>query len=103
MVRGRDYPGIVETRGAATPGLLYLEVDLRSLSLLDRFEGAFYERRPVAVTTGKGESLDAWAWVVPVERRHLLSDEPWDRARFERDRLPAYLAGARTGEARRGG
>jgi gamma-glutamylcyclotransferase (GGCT)/AIG2-like uncharacterized protein YtfP len=91
MVRGQSYPGIAPEPGARTSGVLYLGVDAEALALLDRYEGPLYERRGVRVATCDGERVAAQAWVIAEERRHLLGDEPWDRARFEAHDLARYL------------
>ncbi len=88
-VRGRSYPGIVPAPGARTAGVLFDGVDLRSLALLDRFEGDLYERREVWVCAGDGPPLAALTYVVAAGRRQCLGREPWDRDRFVARHLAA--------------
>lgn len=82
LVRGQCYPGIVPRPGSRTRGILYRDVEAWMLALLDRYEGALYRRRRVRVACASGEALAADAWVIPMQRRSLLSDEPWNRALF---------------------
>ncbi len=96
-VRGVVYPGVRARPGAAVDGVLYRGLDAAALARLDRFEGALYERRRLAVRLERGASCDAWVYVVPEALAHRLADEPWDPERFRREHLPAYLAHCRTG------
>ncbi len=89
-VRGSSYPGIVPVPGARTAGVLFAGVDLRSLALLDRFEGDLYERREVWVCAEAGPPLAALTYVVVPRRRRGLGREPWDRDRFVVRHLAAY-------------
>ena len=91
MVRGEAYPGIAPAAGARTPGTLYAGVDPASLAALDRFEGGLYRRCEVRVEAAGG-ARSAFAWVVREEHRHVLTGEPWDRARFAAHHLRAWLA-----------
>lgn len=91
-VRDGTYPGIVAAEGARAEGTLWRGVDLDGLAALDRFEGALYERRRLPVRTRAGAVVAAHVYVVRDERRGVLSDEPWDKARFERRHLARFVA-----------
>ena len=91
-VRGRSYPGIVPAPGSRTAGVLFGGVDLRSLALLDCFEGDLYVRREVRVRTRDGSLLVAQTYVVAPGRRSLLSRVPWSRAGFAARHLGGYRA-----------
>lgn len=97
LMVGRHYPGIVARRGHTTTGTLYLDVDQATLWRLDRFEGHNYRRRPVTVVTVDGERLRAWTYVILQHRKRLLGPQPWDRERFVREHLGAFMATLRTG------
>lgn len=58
------YPFIEPDSDAFVDGVLLLEIDVRSLELLDRYEdeGSLYWRREVAVNTDEG-SIRAWTYV----------------------------------------
>lgn len=72
----RSYPGIVPEPAAEVAGLLY-SVDSRILTTLDRYEDPYYERCPVIVETASGKH-EAYAYVIPPARRHLIDPRPWD-------------------------
>ncbi|UCE88429.1 MAG: gamma-glutamylcyclotransferase [Pseudomonadota bacterium] len=91
LMVGQHYPGIVAKRGHSTTGTLYLDIDQTTLGRIDRFEGRDYRRRPVMVYTEDGERLRAWTYVIQQHRRRLLSPQPWDRERFVRKHLGAFL------------
>jgi gamma-glutamylcyclotransferase (GGCT)/AIG2-like uncharacterized protein YtfP len=94
-VRGRDYPGIIVARGRHAAGQLYRDVDARSVTLMDRFEGALYERDRVIVTTADGAPVTADVYVVPPSRGHALSAEPWDGERFAAEHLAVFVESCR--------
>lgn len=96
-VAGAHYPGIIAvdfsptsgprppTSPAVVAGLLYSDLDAASLERLDRFEGDEYRRQSVIVTRVDGCQLDAEAYVVRNESRHLLTAEPWTAEKFTAD------------------
>lgn len=90
-VRGASYPGIVASEGARTDGTLWRGLDLDALAALDRFEGALYERIRRPVRTRAGREVLAHVYVVRDSRRDVLGPEPWDKARFGREQLAAFL------------
>lgn len=92
LLRGRVYPGAVASSGAVVDGSLYHALDEDAFALLDRFEDDLYERRSLVVQRVDGTTALAEVYVVPDRHRHLLGAEPWQRAAFEREHLPAFLA-----------
>lgn len=91
-VAGAVYPGLCPKPGAVTPGLLYTGLAEADWPRLDAFEGRLYERRVVRVRAG-GPLAAAQAYVVPAERTHRLTDEPWELERFIEESLPRFLGG----------
>ncbi|MEW6269813.1 MAG: gamma-glutamylcyclotransferase family protein [Thermodesulfobacteriota bacterium] len=98
-VRGAVYPGAVQHAGATTDGVLWQGVDETSLARLDRFEGELYERREVTVVARDGARHAAQVYVVRAAHASRLAPEPWDRERFAREHLAAYLSRCRAGPA----
>ena len=97
-VRDAVYPGILAAGPTdAVDGVVYWDVDPDSVDRLDRFEGDFFRRRPIAVACDDGRRLEAAAYVVPDEFRDMLTDEPWTGgdfvARGDLDRFLASFAG----------
>jgi gamma-glutamylcyclotransferase (GGCT)/AIG2-like uncharacterized protein YtfP len=82
-VQNAVFPGIVAAgERDRVRGVVYLDVDHASLARLDLFEDTFYVRQSVWVDCADGERRSADAYVIPPENRSLLTDEPWDRAKF---------------------
>ena len=82
-VQDAVFPGITASdAGGCVCGVVYLDVDHASLVRLDRFEDDFYERRTVHVACDDGEARDAEAYVVPQERRAVLTNDPWQADEF---------------------
>ena len=96
LLHGETYPGVVHSYRAEVRGVLYRGVDRDSLALLDLFEGDFYRRSRVRVTTASRQRLTAEAYLVPASYELLLSQQPWERERFVAEHLNGFLAYCRT-------
>jgi gamma-glutamylcyclotransferase (GGCT)/AIG2-like uncharacterized protein YtfP len=94
-IRGTRFPGVRAHRSLATSGVLWRDVDPRSLARLDRFETHHYERRTLRVRTGSGEEVPAEVYVIADAHLHDLSQEPWDRAQFARQSLAQLVRSLR--------
>ena len=78
---------------SSVPGLLYLNLDPESLTRLDAFEGDFYIRQTVTVLTADGRELTADAYIVPPDRRDILTNEIWTAEDFlARGQLAEFVA-----------
>jgi gamma-glutamylcyclotransferase (GGCT)/AIG2-like uncharacterized protein YtfP len=75
-------PSTLDSRLSPVPGLLYHDVDPASLARLDAFEEDFYLRQSITVTCEDGRALAAQAYVVPENRRDVLTKEIWTAADF---------------------
>lgn len=75
-LRHRSYPGLVAEEGANVEGMLF-EVGPVALAALDRYEDPCYERRTLNVETGDGV-YQAYVYVIPDSRRHLVESKEWD-------------------------
>lgn len=82
MLRGEIFPGVERSPGSGTDGILYSGLSPAELSILDSFKDEPYQRRVVTVKPANGDSIRAWAYVVPAHAGNLLSSEPWEPARF---------------------
>ena len=51
---------------------------------MDEYEGSLYDRIESEVLTSRGELLLAEIYVVPLTRKHLMSNLQWDKIEFER-------------------
>ena len=111
-VRGRPYPALVRAPpGSIARGRLYRGLRAPALRRLDAFEGAWYVRRRVAVSTARGRAV-AFVYVWHRAQHKRLADAPWDvdcfrvsqRRRFVahwRGRSRRIVAGAGQGRTRR--
>jgi gamma-glutamylcyclotransferase (GGCT)/AIG2-like uncharacterized protein YtfP len=77
------FPGIMAAGDSdVVRGVVYLNVDHSSLARLDLFEDDFYERQTLWIECQDHQRRAADAYVVPVDKREILTDEPWDREAF---------------------
>lgn len=77
-VRNEEFPGIVPADASqSVSGVLYLDVDDRSVRRLDRFEGTFYRRETVTVQCNDGWQRQGAAYIVDDWSRPQLLMESW--------------------------
>jgi gamma-glutamylcyclotransferase (GGCT)/AIG2-like uncharacterized protein YtfP len=82
-VRDAVFPGIVATDDReAVRGVLYFDVSETAVARLDRFEDNFYVRQTLTIACDDGIQRQADAYVVPIDRRDVLTDESWTRESF---------------------
>ena len=91
LLQGETYPGIFRDYGSEVTGVLYENVDRDSLALLDLFEGDFFQRERVQVTTPSQSQVGAYTYVVPAGHSLLFSTQPWDREAFISLNLKDFL------------
>ena len=92
-LRHEVYPAISPCSEETVEGLLCFAVSAEALRVLDRYEGAQYQRCTVRVDTAMGRAVHAQTYVLATNHEDELSDEGWDLATFvERDKA-AYLSG----------
>jgi len=86
----RTYPGALpsEQSSDSIVGVVWLHVNPRAISALDRFEGDQYERVAVNIITAEGKSLTAqvYQWRLPT-----LAAGVWDTDEFERKHLADFF------------
>jgi len=88
-VAGQVYPGIVPCAGAVVEGLLYDGLQAPEMAALDEYEGELYVRHSLTVLVDENQHQAA-CYVVKPERRHELSEQPWDLAWFEREHADRF-------------
>lgn len=93
LLANKPYPGIVPQVNAEVNGVLYRNLSPYILRRLDRYEDDFYQRQRVRIISASGDFLDAWTYIIPVDKQYLLSNMPWDRLYFTKHRLRHFLAG----------
>lgn len=86
------YPAIWPQSSGVVPGRVLLDVDERSLMLIDHFESdpPDYERASVVVDCGAGESLRAITYVALPRLRPCLAGE-WCMDEFRANALADYV------------
>jgi gamma-glutamylcyclotransferase (GGCT)/AIG2-like uncharacterized protein YtfP len=75
-------PSTLDSGLSPIPGLLYHNLDEDSLARLDAFEGHEYIRQSVTVLTDAGQQLPADAYIIPPNRRDILTGEIWTAEDF---------------------
>jgi len=94
-LRGEVYPAIVPAAAARVEGVLWEDLDRTALGRIDRFEGAFYERRQQVVVLDSGERRPAYVYVLRSEHQARVLEPDWDEVEFRARHLRDYLAACR--------
>lgn len=92
LLVNKYYPGIIPHLNAEVSGMLYRNLSPQVWRRLDRYEDAFYQRQQVTVITAAGETVEAWTYMIPANKQHMLSAIPWDRRYFTKHRLRRFMA-----------
>lgn len=77
-LRGVTFPGLVESAGAVTPGLVYFDVSAAAMARLDAYEDDFYERVPVPVVLVDGSEITADLYLMQPSHRDVVLPERWE-------------------------
>ena len=95
-VTGQYYPGIKKANGSQVNGILIIDLNRHQLRLLDTFEGHYYKRQSVFVSTNTHEQYPCDTYLFKPQYTHLLSKSQWNaeefRTRFLQSFLRAYSA-----------
>ncbi|MGD8566769.1 MAG: gamma-glutamylcyclotransferase [Gammaproteobacteria bacterium] len=91
LLINREYPGIIRDAGSVTEGVLYHGITPKHLRALDRYEDNIYQRQRVQVVDLRGDTVEAWAYVIPPRHRRLLSRKPWQRNAFRNKHLRRFV------------
>jgi hypothetical protein len=91
-MRYQIYPAVVPVSDAGhVEGKLYLGVEEQDIRLLDRFEGKYYGRVIAPCELPDGRQYAASVYVLKGPYRHLLQDEEWDPAWFDKVGMKVFL------------
>lgn len=86
-VKQATYPVIIEDALSTVNGIVYFDVSAQDVERLDMFEGEYYQRKALTVTT-KNSSLSADCYLLNPAHRHICSTELWCEQEF----INKYLA-----------
>ncbi|GHH22207.1 gamma-glutamylcyclotransferase family protein [Streptomyces lanatus] len=84
-LKGRVYPGLVQTGGGSAPGTVLLNLSNDEWRILDSFEDEHYELQEVPLSNGKL----GWAYVWPGGD---VQAAVWSASEFEDHHLEEYAA-----------
>jgi len=91
-VVGESYPAIYEDEADSyVKGVVYFDMSKHDLSLLDDFEGEYYEQKTVALELPDGSSLHARAYVLKDAFCHMASVRDWDADAFASTGIRRFL------------
>ena len=91
-VRNEIYPVIIPASPySEVRGIVYLDVTADDLARLDRFEGEYYFRQKLEVTTQDMITLPAETYVLKEEYYSILSLQEWDPVHFSSTGIHSFL------------
>lgn len=104
-VKDQSQAALIPFPDAVTEGVVYLDVGMDVLRLMDAYLGKAFQRGDVNVQVGEGEWVEAETHFFRLSRRKELSAKPWDEEEFRRKGLAGKgieAPGAKLRPARRG-
>jgi len=90
VVKGADYPGVVQNSVGEVDGVLCLGVTGAQLKKLDRFKGELFRRQLVRVKGPHSRVVNAWCYVVPRRASMRLSKESWSLVEYREKFMRRY-------------
>ncbi|MGD8547292.1 MAG: gamma-glutamylcyclotransferase, partial [Thiohalophilus sp.] len=72
-------------------GTLYFDLEPLLHKKIDHYEDTCYEKQEVEVVTEEDETVIAMAYVIPENKRLLLSSIPWDQQQFIQEHMDNFL------------
>ena len=90
IFKGKCYPGIIEDMNGTVEGELYLDIDDRTLSIIDWLEDTIYERHLSTVKAGN-EIIQAITYVVSEKHKHKLDNTAWRLEKFIENDADIYI------------
>jgi gamma-glutamylcyclotransferase (GGCT)/AIG2-like uncharacterized protein YtfP len=85
------FPAIRPEDNGSVTGLLLKELSDTEIESLDAYEGAFYEKQSVIVTSIDGVSHQCQTYICKPGYYDLLSDEPWSNEEFRENYLERFI------------
>lgn len=90
-VCGETYPGIRPATAQSVTGRVLLNLSPAAFTILDEFEGDFYQRQTVHVDSDIAAGLVCQCYVVKADYYAQLCDTPWSVEAFEQHYLADFL------------
>ena len=88
-VKGEVYPSLIPAAGGEVSGILYENLTLDEIDVLDHFEGLEYDRREVTVHVD-GQPLPAETYFTSVEGIKLIDESEWTPADLPPENLKRF-------------
>ena len=97
-VANEVYPAIRPESGGEVEGAVLFDLDENDWTVLDRYEGDFYERQIVTVYLSEQASCPCMAYIVKPQYYGLLTHKSWSHKVFRDNHLNDFVAMLREGE-----
>ncbi|MGW8192766.1 MAG: gamma-glutamylcyclotransferase family protein [Desulforhopalus sp.] len=81
-IHGEEYPGITPQQGARVSGIIYFNLPAPAIRNLDVFEGEFYIRQNVQVSTEQQGVTGAMTYIIKPHYKHILTNHEWSYEHF---------------------
>jgi gamma-glutamylcyclotransferase (GGCT)/AIG2-like uncharacterized protein YtfP len=88
-VKEEDYPVIFKAN-EKVKGVVYYDVSDEDTTILDDFEGEFYERITVDIVTHT-QTIQAEVYVLKEAYFSIIDDTPWSEEAFEKEGMRRFL------------
>ena len=91
-VRNDVYPVLVEgDPTTVAEGLVYYDLDSKTIAKLDRYESCIYIRQTIQATSTDDRLFECATYVLSPKHRSLCTDDPWTAEWFTQHALQEYM------------
>lgn len=90
-IHGEYYPALIADSGSSVQGMLVSDLTVRDIKVLDEFEGRYYQRISVTVSTATAHGVACDVYLFRNKYRHLLSDREWSNETFRSKYLSKFI------------
>jgi gamma-glutamylcyclotransferase (GGCT)/AIG2-like uncharacterized protein YtfP len=89
-VKEEEYPAIFKANESVR-GIIYYDVNDEDLTILDDFEGEFYERTTLKAILENLEHITVEAYVLKNKYHDIIDDRAWNEAYFEQEGIKRFI------------
>ncbi len=90
QLRGREYPGIIETPEGSVIGKVLMGIHTEFMALLDMYEGFEFRRVKSSALLSSGEKVEVCTYAWALSPEDVLEDD-WDAVQFQREKLRTFV------------
>lgn len=89
-IHAEHYPAVLPSKGSCVHGLVYSDLNIHAMKILDAYEGCEYQRKVCNIIIGNHQ-VEAYTYVYRSRFRFRLARSNWDIETFKSRHLSEYI------------